>query len=274
MTETSKILNQLLLNPDTRIDRQWVMGLLQNHPCFYLPAALLLKRNSDNLDKATVQRLQCVVMMNCADRTSIIDFVDPYKSGWDTFYPKEERIKTETDQTIDDFIQKFGKNSTPEEDALLERLIFNPVPADYFGGTDKPFDEKDPLALPPELKKNDNEKRSMPQHNEKIEPDKNPPHPEPANAEKLSSEAPPAPIVKPEAPVAPPHPDNTESANEESLLTESLVKIFIKRHNYERALDIISRLSLNYPEKSVYFADQKRFLKKLIINQQYMNQKK
>ncbi|MDE6692033.1 MAG: hypothetical protein K2K05_01470, partial [Muribaculaceae bacterium] len=118
MTENSKILNQLLRNPETHIDRQWVMGLLQNHPCFYLPAALLLKRSSDNLDKATLQRLQCVVMMNCADRTSMIDFVDPYNSGWDTFYPKEETMKVETNQTIDDFIQKFGNNSTPEEDAL------------------------------------------------------------------------------------------------------------------------------------------------------------
>ncbi len=39
----------------------------------------------------------------------------------------------------------------------------------------------------------------------------------------------------------------------------------IKNHNYTKALEIISDLSLKNPEKSVYFADQIRFLRKLII---------
>ena len=36
--------------------------------------------------------------------------------------------------------------------------------------------------------------------------------------------------------------------------------------NYSKALEIIKRLNLNYPKKNVYFADQIRFLEKLIIN--------
>ena len=56
---------------------------------------------------------------------------------------------------------------------------------------------------------------------------------------------------------AEPSPDN-------SLLSESLAKIFIRRQQYQRAFEIITQLSLNYPEKSIYFADQLRFLKKLI----------
>ena len=54
-----------------------------------------------------------------------------------------------------------------------------------------------------------------------------------------------------------------------SLLSESLAKIFIKQGRYERAFEIISNLSLNYPEKSIYFADQLRFLEMLIINKRY-----
>lgn len=50
-------------------------------------------------------------------------------------------------------------------------------------------------------------------------------------------------------------------------LTESFAKIMIKNGNYSRALEIITQISLNNPEKSIYFADQIRFLKKIIYIQ-------
>ncbi len=53
---------------------------------------------------------------------------------------------------------------------------------------------------------------------------------------------------------------------EEDLLTESLAKIYIKQKRYYKAIEIIKKLSLKYPEKSIYFADQIRFLEKLISN--------
>ena len=56
----------------------------------------------------------------------------------------------------------------------------------------------------------------------------------------------------------------TES--DESYFTETLAKIYIKQGRYSKALEIIQRLNLNYPKKNAYFADQIRFLKKLIIN--------
>ncbi len=52
-----------------------------------------------------------------------------------------------------------------------------------------------------------------------------------------------------------------------SSLTESLARVMIKNRNYKKALEIISELSLKNPEKSIYFADQIRFLRKLIINE-------
>ena len=54
---------------------------------------------------------------------------------------------------------------------------------------------------------------------------------------------------------------------DDSMLTESLAKMYIARHKYSQALEIIERLSLNYPEKSIYFADQIRFLAKLVLNE-------
>ena len=51
---------------------------------------------------------------------------------------------------------------------------------------------------------------------------------------------------------------------EKPSLTESFAKIMIKNGNYRRALEIITEISLNNPEKSIYFADQIRFLKKVI----------
>jgi hypothetical protein len=57
-----------------------------------------------------------------------------------------------------------------------------------------------------------------------------------------------------------------EEPQEEEYFTETLARIYIKQGRYEKALDIIKRLSDNYPEKNAYFADQIRFLEKLIIN--------
>ena len=47
--------------------------------------------------------------------------------------------------------------------------------------------------------------------------------------------------------------------------TETLAQIYIKQQKYERALEIIQALNLNNPKKNAYFADQIRFLEKLIL---------
>ena len=68
--------------------------------------------------------------------------------------------------------------------------------------------------------------------------------------------APPAESVEPEA----------EKDADEGYYTETLARIYIKQGKYSKALEIIKCLNLNNPKKSVYFADQIRFLEKLIIN--------
>ena len=53
------------------------------------------------------------------------------------------------------------------------------------------------------------------------------------------------------------------------ILTEIMAGIYIKQGKYENAVKIIRQLSLKYPKKSRYFADQIRFLEKLIINNKH-----
>ena len=62
--------------------------------------------------------------------------------------------------------------------------------------------------------------------------------------------------------------DHKETAENEDTgyVTETLARIYIKQGRYAKALEIIRRLNLVYPKKNRYFADQIRFLEKLIIN--------
>ncbi|MDR0893371.1 MAG: tetratricopeptide repeat protein [Mediterranea sp.] len=60
--------------------------------------------------------------------------------------------------------------------------------------------------------------------------------------------------------------ETEDKEQEEGYFTETLARIYIKQHRYSKALEIIKKLSLKYPKKNAYFADQIRFLEKLIIN--------
>ena len=57
----------------------------------------------------------------------------------------------------------------------------------------------------------------------------------------------------------------------EEYFTETLARIYIKQGRYSKALEIIQRLSLQFPKKNAYFADQIRFLEKLIIKKKKKN---
>ena len=49
-------------------------------------------------------------------------------------------------------------------------------------------------------------------------------------------------------------------------VSESNAKKLIKEHKYKDAIEILTALNLNNPKKSAYFADQIRFLEKVIAN--------
>lgn len=62
--------------------------------------------------------------------------------------------------------------------------------------------------------------------------------------------------------------ENEENTPSETYFTETLARIYIKQGKYAKAIEIIRRISLIYPKKNRYFADQIRFLEKLLINEQ------
>ena len=89
---------------------------------------------------------------------------------------------------------------------------------------------------------------------------------EPLPAEGLSE------LLEPRsAPVAPSAAPSAEEPAAEELLSETLSKIYIQQQHYDKALRIIRSLSLNYPEKNRFFADQIRFLERLIENNKTTN---
>ena len=75
----------------------------------------------------------------------------------------------------------------------------------------------------------------------------------------------------PPVPTAPPTAPQVDEPAAEELLSETLSKIYIQQQHYDKALRIIRSLSLNYPEKNRFFADQIRFLERLIANNNTTN---
>ena len=53
----------------------------------------------------------------------------------------------------------------------------------------------------------------------------------------------------------------------DAFMTETLAEIYMKQGYYYRALQAYEKLSLKYPQKSIYFASQIQKIKRLISNQ-------
>lgn len=58
----------------------------------------------------------------------------------------------------------------------------------------------------------------------------------------------------------------TSAIEREELMTETLANIHIKQKHYEKAIEIFEKLSLKYPEKSIYFATRIKELENQINN--------
>ncbi len=70
------------------------------------------------------------------------------------------------------------------------------------------------------------------------------------------------PVSSEEEPIGPSCSEE-EKPLDESYFTETLAQIYIKQRRYDRAIEIIQRLSLKYPEKNVYFADRIAYIEQL-----------
>lgn len=254
-------ISTLFDNPQANIDPQWVEEMCNRFPFFSFPALMMLKQgveiSSQERDKMTHW-----LALNVSDRDILSRFIDVESDYWTHFYPEEKKKSAiSTNDAIETFLDNYGGNN-PKEDEMLERLIFNPTP-DYA----QILAEEEERSVPQNVDLSDNSQDAL--INAFILKSREQQGHYPAINEELALES-----KKAEESVE----DNTpimvpDEAVDDSMFSESLAKIYIKQRKYSKAYEIIRNLSLNFPEKSIYFADQLRFLQKLIINQRYIQSK-
>ena len=238
MNNIADDISRLLADPDAAVSREWVDEAMREYPYFALPLQLFLQRNSVEPEERSrlLSRLSTLV----ADRVALFDALGEDSSRFAGFYPHDEK-----------------------ELAVLNQMIFNPVP-DY--STVLAAEEERSTPTEDEISGEGVSatdaliNRFIAQSKEKMGHFPATVVDNPVSVEAVHEQLPDDPIKKP-------------NQVDDSTFSESLAKIYIKQGKYSKALEIIKNISLKFPEKSIYFADQIRFLRKLVINEQIKNKK-
>ena len=236
------------------VTREWLERAEQHAPYCVMPALLFLKQQGVKDNEDVLARLAIAF----PDRRALSLLLGDDAAVMADFYPPEALQDTpDTVTTIDRFLDNYGKASQAEVDAI-SKAIFNPQP-----------DYADVLAAQ-EQEQGDTLPGGGDAQDELINQFI-------AEQMQLGKQAAQVPVVNPvgeqeKAEIAGDTIDNP-TKTDESMLSESLAKMYIAQHKYSQALEIIKELSLKFPEKSIYFADQIRFLAKLVLNET-LNDKK
>ena len=247
-------IKRLAAGENPELTREWLEQAEQEAPYSVLPALMFLKHNGVKGNEEVLARLA----INFPDRRALSMMLGEDAEMMNGFYPPEALPETpDTVTTIDRFLDNYGKTSPAEVDAI-SRAIFNPQPdyADVLAAQER---EEGGMQLDGGDSQDDLINQFIAEQMQKGE---------------LASQMPISPHIdeQEKAEIADETVDNP-TENDDSMLTESLAKMYIARHKYSQALEIIKGLSLKYPEKSIYFADQIRFLAKLVLNET-LNDKK
>jgi hypothetical protein len=229
---------QTSLEDDTLKDLQ---NLLEEYPYFQTAQILYtlgLQANKDTRFNAALRKSACYT----GDRRKLFYLVEE-KFFTPSILQNLEEDENATDSSFD-LIDFFLAGKEKEENQRAKRMVLDsePVSADYLS-----------YILSEETQKEDKEVLPM-QHQQAIDD----------FLEKDEKIAIKLDVKDIEEEVFP----EQEVVNQESFFSETLAKIYLKQKKYEKSLEIIRKLSLLYPEKNRYFADQIRFLEKLIINKQ------
>ena len=244
-----------LATGETReLTREWLEQAMQDAPYSVLPPLFFLKHNGVKGNEDVLSKLAIIF----PDRLALAMQLGEDAGVMADFYPPENLPQTpDTFTTIDRFLDNYGKTSPGEVEAI-NKAIFNPQPdyADVLAAQEKEEGGA-------KLDGGDSQDELI---NQFI-----------AEQMQLGEQAAKTPIAVPideqeKAEIADEIIDNP-TQTDESMLSESLAKMYISRHKYSQALEIIKQLNLKYPKNSIYFADQIRFLTKLVLNET-LNDKK
>lgn len=238
----------LIAHPE-RLDKETLYELRQlvaQYP-YFQTARLLFLRNLFLLHDPSFGEELRRTALGIPDRRVIFKMVEgnnyeiqPAKNGREG-KRAEPGSADRTLSLIDDFLQ----NSTEQEDAPRRKLTIADATTDYAAFLMQMEDAEAPTA------ESGRAQRSQMLIDDFIE----------NKTDRIVLQE--KPEFKPELPS---ESEDGDSAPDEDYFTETLAKIYIKQGRYEKAMEIIRKLNLNYPKKNIYFADQMRFLQKLIIN--------
>ena len=227
-------------------------SLLALYP-YFQPARLLMLQNLFLLHDATFDEELRRAAICITDRSVLFQMVEAghyqlkAQNAQEVQKPqKPQENDSRTLSLIDDFL-----DSLPPEEEVEKKPRRKPTPADaavdyvaWLLESEGADDDSQPPADVPQLKGQNLIDSFIMQDKGKIVLNENP-------------------TLKPELETEEPEEGKDD---EEGVYTETLARIYIKQGKYSKALEIIKRLSLVDSEKNAYFADQIRFLEKLIIN--------
>lgn len=242
------------------------------------------------------QELRTRIALAIGDREALMRVLDP-DADFADFYPDMQPVKLTTNDTIDAFLNRFGTPGDHETD-LLTRMIFDsgaraPLSEDAAeeaaSAAAKPAPDATATCIDAFLATSRQPAR-VPEALRHLEEEAEAPAETPAAAALKTLSSPAASSAQAAAqpsaakPSAPPlntlsslnslnslSAPSAQTRPKASSLSVSLAAMMIKNGNYPKALEIINELNLANPEKSIIFADQIRFLRKLIKIQEHQN---
>lgn len=245
------------------------------------------------------QELRTRIALAIGDREALMRVLDP-DADFADFYPDMQPVKLTTNDTIDAFLNRFGTPGDHETD-LLTRMIFDsgaraPLSEDAAEEAASAAAEPAPDATATRIDAflaTSRQPARVPEALRHLEEEAEAPAETPAAAALNTLSSPAASsaqaaaqpsAAKPSAPplntlsslnslnsLSAPSAPSTQTRPKASSLSVSLAAMMIKNGNYPKALEIINELNLANPEKSIIFADQIRFLRKLIKIQEHQN---
>lgn len=242
------------------------------------------------------QELRTRIALAIGDREALMRVLDP-DADFADFYPDMQPVKLTTNDTIDAFLNRFGTPGDHETD-LLTRMIFDsgaraPLSEDAAEEAVSAAAEPAPDATATRIDAflaTSRQPARVPEALRHLEEEAEAPAETPAAAALNTLSSPAASSAQAAAqpsaakPSAPPlntlsslnslnslSAPSAQTRPKASSLSVSLAAMMIKNGNYPKALEIINELNLANPEKSIIFADQIRFLRKLIKIQEHQN---